>query len=662
MTLSLLPRDQEPRLSDASISRAAQACTTCRKQKRRCDKALPACSRCASLQKVCDYAEAAGTPTAPTAEAFASLQAKLAEIEARLDATTAAVAHKSPAPSGVHGSSGSGTVVVGESSSSPGDLALEGTAGSSGGAWTGNSHAVRPLVRLNFPALLFLDSDVYKLRGLRMPKPNVDIPMGVLEILAPPNVIEDAASSYFSTIHRWFPFISRKRMNLGLSLHDSGPDLALLFLTIKLITTPPDPDLPSAADSHLYTTSKSLLALLESAGTLSILYLQALILATLYELGHGIYPAAWMTSGAAVRYAAMLGLPSYQESCRVLGQCATWTEAEERRRVWWAAHVLDRVVSIGSRRPFAGGPDPPPGADLLPVDDRAWDEGDVSGSLQRPVGTPAGERGAISPFARLAQVSVLISKAMAHCRRATTRYARSKGQGRGRDRAYDGKDAGPSTSTGGNVSASGGAVGDEKPYDIREATDVLMELRTLCQAISADMVDGGGLGSGAYFALAPSRCLTWSTSVMVLDLYSCPEHMRPGAGTAADETQTEGELAMQVEAINGLVTASETARVFAGEVLAITSAGSPDGVVVGGGGGGASCVSPLCLDALYCAMATFHWQWKESGRPEVKQGMDEMRAALARLTPRWRLAGEYLEIGKQHEVTNILGARTNGTS
>lgn len=193
---------------------------------------------------------------------------------------------------------------------------------------------------------------------------------------------------------------------------------------------------------------------------------------------------------------------------------------------------------------------------------------------------------------------------------------------------------------------------DEKPFDIKEATDVLGGLRALCYAIAADMADAGGRGSDAYLALAPSRCLIWSTSMMVLDLYSCPEHMRPGAGTGADEARSEGEIAMQVEAINGLNVASEAIRAFAGDLLTLTS----DEV-----GEGATKVSPLCFDALYCALATFHWQWKESGQREMKQGMDETRAALVRLAPRWRLADEYLEIDKYNDITIMMGPMANGT-
>lgn len=112
-------------------------------------------------------------------------------------------------------------------------------------------------------------------------------------------------------------------MNLGLSLADGGPDLALLFLSMNLIITVPGPELASAADSHLYRAAKRFLFLLESAGTATILYLQALILVTLYEYSHAIYPAAWLSVGNCVRFANMLGLPSYSEATSILGPCVS---------------------------------------------------------------------------------------------------------------------------------------------------------------------------------------------------------------------------------------------------------------------------------------------------------------------------------------------------
>lgn len=114
-------------------------------------------------------------------------------------------------------------------------------------------------------------------------------------------------------------------MNLGLSLAQGGPDLALLFLAMKLITTTPPPVLVSAADLPLYRTTKQFLAQLEAAGTASLIYLQAMILIALYEFGHAVYPAAWMSVGNCVRYASMLGLPSYGEAVSVLGNCVSFS-------------------------------------------------------------------------------------------------------------------------------------------------------------------------------------------------------------------------------------------------------------------------------------------------------------------------------------------------
>lgn len=158
MSLFLLAREQ-----DATTPRAAQACKTCRKQKRRCDKALPACSRCASLQRPCDYSEPpAEAPAAPTAEAFASLQVKLAEIEAKLDAnrTPSAVAD----------------VVLPTPGFSPGDVPM-GNANPNGGDLYMGGQEGQPLCRNRFPSMFFLDLDVYKGVGVRIPKPSVEIPM-----------------------------------------------------------------------------------------------------------------------------------------------------------------------------------------------------------------------------------------------------------------------------------------------------------------------------------------------------------------------------------------------------------------------------------------------------------------------------------------------------
>ncbi len=114
--------------------------------------------------------------------------------------------------------------------------------------------------------------------------------------------------------------VTKKRMSLDSASWDGGVDLPLLYLAMKLITSQPQIGF-EAAENYLYTASKRVLSLLESIGTASILYLQALILVALYEYGQGIYPAAWMTVGQCVRYADFLGISSGEDSNDILGQC-----------------------------------------------------------------------------------------------------------------------------------------------------------------------------------------------------------------------------------------------------------------------------------------------------------------------------------------------------
>jgi Fungal specific transcription factor domain len=92
----------------------------------------------------------------------------------------------------------------------------------------------------------------------------------------------------------------------------------------------------------LYYTVKHFYLEVEGSSVFSILVLQAGVLLALYELGHAIYPAAFLTIGACARYAHALGINVSRglNSRRVL----TLVEAEERRRVWWAIIILDRYV------------------------------------------------------------------------------------------------------------------------------------------------------------------------------------------------------------------------------------------------------------------------------------------------------------------------------
>lgn len=75
--MPLIPENVQPK--------APQACVTCKKQKRKCDKVLPSCGLCSRMQRHCDYTEQ--TP-APTHEDINVLRMKLTELEARVNGGT----------------------------------------------------------------------------------------------------------------------------------------------------------------------------------------------------------------------------------------------------------------------------------------------------------------------------------------------------------------------------------------------------------------------------------------------------------------------------------------------------------------------------------------------------------------------------------------------
>lgn len=247
----------------------------------------------------------------------------------------------------------------------------------------------RPQVQaVDLPTILFLDPDLLRLGQVETLHNAPVIPQHLLQLIGSLDEIRFTADNFFGHIHQWMPFISKKRFyNLYMqpSFH-SQPDVALLLLALKLITTLPLPDLPNP-HTALYHTIKHFY--LEVEGSFSLLVLQAGILVALYELGHGIYPAAFLSIGQCARYAHALGINTSHAvpATRVL----TLVEVEERRRVWWAIVILDRYVvpsdqirwqdidngsfvSIGCPgRPFVTAD--PRLDDMLPVNDATFDLG-----------------------------------------------------------------------------------------------------------------------------------------------------------------------------------------------------------------------------------------------------------------------------------------------
>lgn len=193
--------------------------------------------------------------------------------------------------------------------------------------------------RSSLSAIYFLD--VAAFRRARLSLQQVELPCikDVTDMVGTTSSIHATAKTFFQKVHLWMPIISKSRFYQHLlhPLSQRQTELSLLVLSMRLISSS-----FSSSDDLTYQTAKRLYSETVSAGILSIDILQAGLLIALYEVGHAIYPAAFLSVGTCARYGVALEVDkaiSHSELPHL-----PWNDVEERRRVWWAILVLDRSV------------------------------------------------------------------------------------------------------------------------------------------------------------------------------------------------------------------------------------------------------------------------------------------------------------------------------
>ncbi|KIX07922.1 uncharacterized protein Z518_02576 [Rhinocladiella mackenziei CBS 650.93] len=358
--------------------KAPQACVACRKQKRKCDKALPSCSLCSRMSRSCDYSE---SNPHPSADDFAMMRQKIADLEARLEGRRSDMFWNEPKRS------------IGKSPNT-----------------TNTDFGLANDNRPTFPAAFFLDAEVFTDAHMTITKPALAVPSEILATLGTSMLdIQDVVDRYFANIHTWLPFISKKRMELTLCNPsiELSLELALLLLAMKLIIQVPSGDSPGIR-SPLYTLTKRHFSRAESVGLISLQTLQASILIAAYEIGHAIYPAAYLTTGHCARLGHALGLNDRRHAPQALKKkIGAWAEIEEMKRTWWATMLLDRHVNLGTcGHPLAT--DDPARNDVLPADDALWDGGEMTTSEPLYVSSPTSVKA--GAFARTCQATHLLGR------------------------------------------------------------------------------------------------------------------------------------------------------------------------------------------------------------------------------------------------------------
>lgn len=440
----------------------------------------------------------------------------------------------------------------------------------------------------SFPCSFFLDSRAFAYLSYTYSKPKGYAPPDVMESLGSVVEIQLMLDTYFLTVHKWLPIVSRMRLYQYMSHMptDLGSDMALLFLCMKLVMETPV-DSPALQPSSLYQATKSFLRVMESQNVFSVQVMQAALLLAAYEIGHSVYPAAYLSICHCVSLGHFMGFHDRKEAPQLLPQCNTWTEQEERRRIWWAVIVLERYVNVGGTlRPLTT--DEPGLDDFLPVDDELWDNG--IHTLNDPLAVSSSTIKA-APFARTCQSAHLLSRVIRHLN----------------DYQMD------------------------PTFRFAEALQLHRTVGALSSMLSSE------LGSGCAHEMPnlwTAIALSYSTLIALYDVYNCTENA-PARSTIQP---IKDHVEMQRASIEGMRNVTREVAVFARVLATFLESG------------GIETIGPLSTDALYAAGCTCAWYVRESGSREASEQLACIRNTLNLLKPRWKVAGVYLEMIHKEET------------
>lgn len=160
--------------------------------------------------------------------------------------------------------------------------------------------------------------------------------------------MDDITALYFQTFHHHIPIVCRPRFQNNLIASRVGPraDIAVLLLSISLITSLQSPNVTSADQGSpmtnrqsLYLATKALLAQVQGSSAPSIHSIQANLLLAIFEYAGGRPDTAFITVTGCARmaYAARL------HDLNHLGMdSAIPLELQEARNTWWGVVTYER--------------------------------------------------------------------------------------------------------------------------------------------------------------------------------------------------------------------------------------------------------------------------------------------------------------------------------
>lgn len=353
------------------------ACMICRKRKLKCDGHKPSCSTCTRLGHDCAYDEVR-RKSGPKRGYVKALEERLKQVETLL---------KTQDPILATGTSSSRCIPTISPSGGGGD---DDVASATHAADQGPDAAVSARaadININDPSISIAKSrDMHRWQYTPESPPQLGsmdefnfnsrmvmdlgdvgstnftwemIGLGLEEPLPPQETIDELHEIYFEKIHPSMPMIHKLRYLAAMNLApNSRPPVCLRYAIWTLACSVTDKY--DGLKELFYQRARKYIEADYVKGfgvnIICVAHTQTHILLTSYELKMMCFPRAWMSAGAAVRLAQMIGLYRLDGAILAVKQCLPpardWTEQEERRRTFWMAFAYDRYSSIGTGWPM----------------------------------------------------------------------------------------------------------------------------------------------------------------------------------------------------------------------------------------------------------------------------------------------------------------------
>ncbi|BCS21763.1 Zn(II)2Cys6 transcription factor [Aspergillus puulaauensis] len=306
------------------------ACNSCRRRKLRCSRELPACQHCRKTVSDCHYET---TRAKPGMKAGA-----LDNIHRRLDAIERSVGRQQARIESFEG----------EGASPQNDSALH----------TILSSLAAGLQKLDKrPAISGAGPSLKRPRHDSDGAHYIPLPTG-LPPIPDDTVLSHVLEAYFIYVHPWTPIVHESRLRRRLVEDHQREKLHLVVYSMILVAARYIEDGDTAAYlSQLVDEPENMRDWLVSQAMKqpSVENLQALVMVASDDIGSGHTARAWPLVGSLSRMVEYLQLTvehdeavqhPFSQPYRSLSSPADWTEAEERRRIFWGIFALDRFCSV----------------------------------------------------------------------------------------------------------------------------------------------------------------------------------------------------------------------------------------------------------------------------------------------------------------------------